>query len=268
MEIKKIFSLYYILSFVFAFIHFIFFMLLDMNMSPTQLKIYKDIIKYYQIPHKKEVISNIFTNYLYKIENSVNKVVAISSILEMIFFVIGFLIMSVLDCSSNIRKIIYNYFCHIILIASKIIVMKYLLKLRNYRIEYIKPVISEYIENEKYIAEFDKVNDKAAETDKIFIIINLIICIIFFINIIITTILIFIDNGYCNNCDCTCNFPRRNYNNFSTSNNNNNNQINNVVVYNNNNTNNTDENINRNISLNRNAIINSNENINVNRTST
>ena len=44
-----------------------------------------------------------------------------------------------------------------------------LLKLSHYRIESIKPVISKYIKREKDIAEFDELNNKAAEKDKIFL---------------------------------------------------------------------------------------------------
>ena len=82
--------------------------------------------------------------------------------------------------------------------------MKFLLKLRNCRIKSIKPVISEYIKNEKDITEFDVLNNKAAEKYLIFFIINLIVCIIIFIIISIITISILKDNGYCDNYNCNC----------------------------------------------------------------
>ena len=61
--------------------------------------------------------------------------------------------------------------------------MKFLLQLRDYRINSIKPLISEYIENEMEmdIIEFRNLNDEAAETDMNFFIINIILCIIIFI---------------------------------------------------------------------------------------
>lgn len=266
MEIKIIFSLYYILLFISTIVHLTVFMLLDMNKSPTELKIYKDIIEYYQIPHRTDVISNVFTDYEIKIEVQVTYVIVISSIFEIIFFGIGFLIMCLCVKSSNVPKIIYNYFCNIILITSRIVFMVYLLKLRNYRIDSIKPVISEYIKNEKDIDEFDELNEKAAETDKNFFITNLIICIIILIIIIIMTILIFKDNGYCNNCNCTCTCPSRNHFNYFSSNSNNLNN-NAAARINNNNASNNNENINRNIHQNTNAIISSNENINTNSSS-
>lgn len=236
------------------------FMILDMNKSPTNLKIYKDIIEYYQIPHRTDVISNTFTDYEIKIEGSVNEATMISFCFEFNFLSIGFMIICS-NCSSNKQKISYNYFCNILLIASKIVFMYFILKLRNYRIESIKPVISDYIEKEEDINEFNELNDKAAEKDMIFFVINLILCILIFVAIIIITISICKENGFCNDCDCSCTCPRRNYNNYFTSNNNN--IINNVVVHvNNNNANNAHANINRNIRPNTNTILNLNENVN------
>ena len=89
--------------------------------------------------------------------------------------------------------------CHIFLIASKIIFMIYLLKLRHYRIESIKPVISKYIQSEKDIAEFDELNNKAAKKDIIFFIINLIVCSIIFLIFVTCTILILKKIIDCNN---------------------------------------------------------------------
>ena len=235
-----------------------------MNKSPTSLEVYQDIFEYYEYPDESDVISNTFTDYQNQYEGSVVFTIIISFCFEMIFLIIGS-ILCCYDCCSNKQKRIYNYFCNISLIVSKIIFMYFLLKLRNYRIESIKPVISDYIENEKDIIEFDELNDKAAENDLIFFIINLLVCIIIFIIILIITISIFKENGYCNDCDCTCTCPRRNYINTFASNNNN--IINNVMVnINNNNANNGYENMDRNIRQNTNAIINSNENMNNNST--
>ena len=262
METKIIFGLYYILLILFTLVHVIIFMLLDINKSPTNLKVYQDIIEYYQVPHRTDVISNIFTDYEIKVESSVIYVIIISFCFEMIILTIGCLIICCSKVNSDKPKIIYNYFCNIILITSKIVFMKFLLKLRNNRIKAIKPVISEYIKNERDINEFNDLNNKAAEKDLIFFIINLIVCIIIFIIILIITISIFKDNGFCDNCNCNCacTFTRRNYNNGFTSNNN---IINNMIAHiNNNNANNAYGNININIRQSTNAIINSNENVN------
>ena len=86
----------------------------------------------------------------------------------MIFLTIGCLIICCSKVNSDKPKIINNYFCNIILIASKIVFMKFLLKLRNYRIKSIKPVISEYIKNERDITEFNDLDYKADEKDLIF----------------------------------------------------------------------------------------------------
>ena len=259
---------YYILLILFSLINLILFNLLDINNSPTKLKVYKDIIEYYQIPHRTDVISNIFTDYEIKIENSVIKVLVISYCIESVILTIGCLI-TCKKGNSGKFQICYFYLCHIILIASKIVIMIFLLKLRHYRIESIKPVISKYIQREEDIAEFDKLNNKAAEKDKIFFIINLIVCSIIFIIIAITTILILKENDCCPDCACDC--TRRHYINNFTSNNINNTNNNMNANNNNNNVNNAYENRNtishRNIIVNNsNENVNSNSNLNLNKT--
>jgi len=228
-----------------------------MNNSPTKLNVYKDIIEYYQIPHRTDVRANIFTDYEIKIENSVIKILVISFCFEMVILTIGCLITCNKNSSEQLKKC-YHYFCQIILIASKILFMIYLLKLRQYRIESIKPVISKYIQREKDIVEFDELNNKAAEKDKIFFIINLIVCSIIFIIITIYTILILKKN--CPNCTCTWTY-RHYINNFISNSTNNTNNNMNTNINNNNNVNNAYEN--RITSNHRNTIVNnSNENVN------
>jgi len=266
MESSYIFlRVYYILLLLFSLINIILFIILDMNNSPTNLKVYKDIIEYYQIPHRTDVRPNIFTDYEIKIENSVIKILVISCCFEMIILTIGCLI----TCKRGSEQFIkcYLYFCHIILIASKILFMIFLLKLRHFRIESIKPVISKYIKREEDIDEFNELNNKAAEKDKIFFIINLIVCSIIFIIIIIYTILILKKN--CPNCTCICTY-RQYINNFTSNNNNTNNNMN-ANINNNNNVNNayenriTNNNLNT-IANNYNENVNSTSNLNLNKT--
>lgn len=229
-------------------------MILDINNSPTDLKEYQDNFKYYQ-----GVKSNAFSEYGEK-EDWVAYITMITFLFEIIFLPIGFFVNCCSNCSSDKPKMIYNYLCNIAVIALKSVFMKFLLQLRDYRINSIKPLISEYIENEMEmdIIEFRNLNDEAAETDMNFFIINIILCIIIFIFFFIITVLLLKEKGYCNNCTCDCNCTQRNYNSS--------NNYNTFANINNNNANNASENIYRNIRQNSNAVVNSNEN--VNRTST
>ena len=121
---------YYIILILFSFINIILFNILDINNSPTKLNAYKDIIEYYQIPHRTDVISNIFTDYEIKIENSVIKILVISFCIEAVILTIGCLITCKKDNSEQ-SQICYLYLCSIILIASKIVIMIFILKLRH-----------------------------------------------------------------------------------------------------------------------------------------
>ena len=92
MESYTFLRVYYILLILFSYTNIILFNLLDMNNSPTKLNVYKDIIEYYQIPHRTDVISNIFTDYEIKIENSVIKILVISFCFEILILAIGIFI--------------------------------------------------------------------------------------------------------------------------------------------------------------------------------